>query len=100
MVTAVLRLAVVSNRGYHAYVEQRTSQHAFWYSADARPCACNPTFSAISLLVWQVSMTNAEEGHGELSEEEMIDDAEVDSMVREAINHVVGEQAFTHSKLD
>jgi dynein light chain Tctex-type 1 len=37
---------------------------------------------------------------GGLSESDMIDDAEVDTMVRESISGVLGDNQFLHSKLD
>jgi dynein light chain Tctex-type 1 len=35
-----------------------------------------------------------------MTEEDLMDDAEVDSMVREAINAAVGDNQFLHSKID
>lgn len=36
----------------------------------------------------------------DLAEEDLVDDAEVDTMVRESIHQVLGDAHFTHSKID
>lgn len=57
--------------------------------------------TAICLSVKSTTMTFEEETRSEgMSEEEMIDDAEVDTMIRESIAQVLGDAVFSHGKMD